>query len=435
MSEFDVALRRAAERVRGQLAAQDEAWGSHGWTRRRFLAGMGLVGVAALGSQLVSTRAAYAATPTGSERTLIVIFLRGAADGLRILVPNSAALGLDYLRSVRADLVPGDADLVALPNTGGWALNARLQAIYDQLWSTGELAFVPAVSTPGVSRSHFQAQQFLERGGSDTASTGWLDRVLAGLGPGTTFRAVAEGDATPMSLAGNEPAITLTSIQDFTFPGWDQIRPKSQSAVLQLYRGFTGTLGEDVPTTIAALGTAAQIRASLSTTPDYPGGGFGRALKDLAGILRAEVGLQVATVDVGGWDTHTQEQWELDNQLDHAGAAMQAFFADLGAARRQRVTVAVMTEFGRRVAMNDSGGTDHGHGSVMWLMGGGLASSGVFGRWNALSNSTLDAGDVAGLNNPFDVLGELVQKRLGAGSLSSVFPGHTVAPLGLFTTL
>ena len=433
MTPFDRTVQAQADQVRCALAAQDEAWGATGWTRRRFLAGLGMVGVAALGSQLVTTRAAYAAAPTGTERTVIVIFLRGAADGLHVLVPNSSALGLDYLRAARADLVPGDADL--LPLLSGWALNARLQPLYDELWSAGEMGFVPAVSTPGFSRSHFQAQQFLERGGSDTSVSGWLDRVLTTLGPGTTFRAVSEGGATPMALAGPEPSITLNSIADFTFPGWDEIIPASQEAVLALYRGVGGPLGEDVPNTIAALGTAAQIQADLGTRPDYPGGDFGSALRDLAGILQAEVGLQVATVDVGGWDTHTDEANQLDGHLADAGTALQAFFADLGPARRSRVTVAVVTEFGRRVAINDSGGTDHGHGSVMWLLGGGLARSDVFGSWTALSDATLDDGDVPGLNNPFDVLGELVQKRLGAGSLSTVFPGHSYNPLGLFTTV
>ena len=108
---------------------------------------------------------------------------------------------------------------------------------------------------------------------------------------------------------------------------------------------------------------------------------------------------------------------------------------DLGPDRRKRVTVVVMTEFGRRVAMNGSGGTDHGHGSVMWLLGGGLARSDVFGKWNQLSAAALDQGDVPGLNSPFDVLGELVQKRLDGGSLSAVFPGFSITPMGVATAL
>jgi uncharacterized protein (DUF1501 family) len=236
-----------------------------------------------------------------------------------------------------------------------------------------------------------------------------------------------------MSMAGPQPSITLSSIADFQFPGWDDIRPASQQAVLELYRGVGGPLGEDVPITMGALGTAATIRAAASTAGTYPSGSFSASLKDIAAILKAEAGLQVATVDVGGWDTHTDEVGELDGQLGSAAASLRAFMDDLGTARRRRVTVAVMTEFGRRVQMNDSGGTDHGHGSVMWLLGGGLMRSDVFGKWSQLSSGTLDAGDVPGLNSPFDVLGELAQKRLGAGSLSAVFPGHAVKALGVAT--
>src|SRR4051812_34621357 len=161
MTNFDVAVQRRAEQVSCELQAQDDAWGSSGWTRRRFLAGLGLVGVAALGTQLVTTRAAYAAAPTGTERTLLVVFLRGGADGLRILVPNSADLGLDCLKSLRDDVVPGDSDLQALSN--GWALNAKVKPLYDELWATDEMVFVPATAAKGLSRSHFQAEQWLER--------------------------------------------------------------------------------------------------------------------------------------------------------------------------------------------------------------------------------------------------------------------------------
>ena len=434
MTTFDSALQRQAEAVSCELAAQDEAWGTSGWTRRRFLAGAGMAGVAALGSQLVTSRAAYAATPSTSDRTLVVVFLRGAADGLHVLVPASSDLGVDYLNTVRPNLVPAASGLTALPGTSGWALNSSLQPLYEGLWGTGELAFVPAVSASGVSCSHFQAQQWLEHGGSDTATTGWLDRTLELMGSGTTFRAVAQGNSTPISLLGAARDITLDSLTDFTFPGWDGMKTQSQAAVSALYRGMSGTLGEDVPTTMGALGTAAAIRAGASSAASYPSGDFASALKDIASILRAEVGMQVATVDVGGWDTHTSEVSELDPNLASTASALRAFMDDLGPDRRSRVTVVVMTEFGRRVEMNASGGTDHGHGSVMWLLGGGLAGSNVYGKWNQLSATTLDQGNVPGLNNPFDVLGELVQKRLGVGSVSSVFPGRKLSTLGLAST-
>lgn len=382
----------------------------------------------------MTARAAYAAVPSTADRTLIVVFLRGAADGLRILQPNSADLGLDHLRAVRDGLVLSPSKLIPLPGTSGWGMNKAMQPLYDGLWGTGELGFVPGCSAGGISRSHFQAQQWLEKGGSDTAPSGWLERVLALMGPGTTFRAVAQGSARPSSLAGPTPSLTMSSVNDFQFPGWEGIRPRSQAAVQALYRGVGGTLGADVPATMAALKTAETIRSRPKTTVAYPDGDFARSLKDLAAILRAEVGLQVATVDVGGWDTHTDEAGDLDRNLGNAAVALRSFIDDLGPERRRRVTVVVMTEFGRRVYMNGSGGTDHGHGSLMWLLGGGLSRSDVFGRWTKLTATSLDQGDVPGVNNPFDVLGELVTTRLGVGALSTVFPKYTVRPLGLART-
>jgi uncharacterized protein (DUF1501 family) len=429
----EVALRRRAAQVNADLCAQNDAWGTRGWTRRKFLTATGVVGVAALGSQLVTTRAAYAASADTAQNTVITIFLRGAADGLRILAPNSSALGLDFLRTVRGPLVPGDAELVPLTGMTGWGAHNAMQPLVDGLWSSGELAFVPAVSASGVNRSHFDAQQLLEKGGSTNYSTGWLDRVLQQLGPGTTFRAVGNGYGAPASYAGDQPKLVVDSLANFTFPGWDSIRPASREAVSALYRGMTGTLAEDVPTTVSALATAATVRAGagVQNSALYPVGNFSDALKDLADVLRAEVGLQVATVDVGGWDTHTNEVQDLDRLLTSAAKSLAAFMTDLGPARRSRVTVIVMTEFGRRVAMNDSGGADHGHGSLIWLLGGGIVGGTVHGNWIPLSAATLVEGDVPGVNNMFDVLGEVVQKRLGVGTLSTVFPNHAVTPIGV----
>jgi uncharacterized protein (DUF1501 family) len=433
---FDATLRTHAEGVSADLAAQDEAWGCSGWTRRRFLGGVGMVGAAALATQLVTSKASFATTPDTTGNTLVLVFLRGAADGLRILLPNSADLGLTYLRQVRPQLLPADSGLIALPSTSGWALNAAMKPLYDTLWATGELAFVPGVSDPGISRSHFQAQQYIEKGGSASATSGWLDRTLTQLGAGTTFRAVSAGGPTPLSMLGPQTTLAMDQLANFTFPGWDSIRPASQDAVAALYRGMSGPLGQDVPATLAALGTATTARASagVQNGASYPSGNFSQALIDIATMLRAEVGLQVATVDLGGWDTHTDEARDLDAHLTSAAQSLAAFMTDLGPVRRKRVTVVVQTEFGRRVAMNASGGCDHGHGSLMWLLGGGLSGSGVFGKWTALSDATVDQGDVPGVNSPFDVLGEIVQKRLSAGSLASVFPGRTLSPLGVATT-
>jgi uncharacterized protein (DUF1501 family) len=407
-----------------------------GLTRRRFLAGVGALGVSVIASQTVTTKVAYGAT-TSTPNTVIVMFLRGGADGLRILSPQSASLGVTYLRSVRSALTLADADAIALDGTGGWAVNKAMAPLQQLLWSTGEMAFVPAVSNSGISRSHFQAQQYLELGGSSSATTGWLDRTLTQLGPGTAFRAVADGFSTPMSLAGNEAKLAMASLASFDFPATGAVRAPEMTALSTLYQGVGGTLGQDVPTALAAVGTAATVRAGagVQNGATYPVGPTAAALKDLAAILRAEVGLQVATLDVSSWDTHTNEVSGLDALLTNTAQALTAFFTDLGAARRSRVTVVVVSEFGRRVAMNASGGADHGHGGVIWLLGGGVVGNKVHGKWTPLASAAdLDGGDIQGLNDVFNVLAEVVTKRLGVGSLATIFPGLSYAPLGLART-
>ncbi len=420
------ALAQHADAVCNDLREQDRAW-SKGFTRRRFLQGVGMAGVAALGTQLVTTRVAFADPASSTGNTLVVVFLRGGCDWLRVLVPAASSLGLDYLKSVRPDLVPGSSSLLPLSGAGGWAANGRMAPLLP-FWGSGELSFVPAVAT-SPTRSHFDAQRFLETGGAPTSSNGWLDRLLTVLGPGTTFRALASGYSTPVSMLGTEQKLAMSSLADFSMPSWgDDYEARTAAAVASLYRPLSGSLPEDVSSTIAALSTAASARATAGAQNGaaYPGNNsFAASLSDLATLLRAEVGLQVATVDVGGWDTHTDEANDLDNNVDAVSKSLAAFLTDLGPERRSRVTVAVMSEFGRRVAQNGSGGTDHGYGGLMWLLGGGLASSQVAGSWNPLSDSTLDQGDVPALNSPFGVLGDLATTRLGAGSLTNVFPGPT----------
>lgn len=403
-------------------------------SRRRFLQGLGVIGAAAVGGSLITTRASFAEAATPTQRTIVVVFLRGAADALSILVPAASSLGLDYLKAQRANLLPQQT--IPLPGQGGWALNGALQPLYDTLWATNELAFVPAVSAPGISMSHFQAQSYLEKGGSDTLSDGWLDRLLPVLGRGTNFQAVGVGSSsTPMSMLGTTPVLTLANLNSYTFPAGTSRPAREIAALRSLYADLrTHPLGEDVDTALETLNSIRRARTSPAPQNGavYPKGSLGQSFADLATLLRAELGLRVATVDAGGWDTHTDQAARLDSPLAQIGSALSAFMTDLGPVRRARVSVVVMTEFGRRVQMNASGGTDHGHGSAMWVLGGGLRASGVYGRWDGLDATLLDSsGNVPGWNNPFDVLGELVTRRLDAGSLSGVFPDHTLAPLGI----
>jgi len=416
--------------VQAELKRQERLW-EKGFTRRRFLGGVGMVGVAALATQLVTSKVSFSAAGTANGNTLIVIFLRGGADGLRILVPNANSLGLTDLQAARPALVPASGTLLPLAGAGGWALNGVMSPLMPY-WSSGELGFVPGVSIENLSRSHFAAQHLLECGGVATATSGWLDRTLTQLGPGTTFRALTDGSASPASLAGDETSLAIGSLANFTLNWAPNGIPANQAALTALYRGFDGFLGEDVP---AALTASQQVSALVASKPTpqngavYPKGNFSQSLMDIANLLRANVGVQVATVDAGGWDTHTDEAADLDAVLGSASQSLAAFLQDIGTLR-SNVTVAVMSEFGRRVAQNASGGTDHGHGSVMWLLGGGLKSAGVFGRWNGVAPGVLDQGDVPAANNAFDVLGELLQTRLGIGSLSTIFPNHTYSPLG-----
>lgn len=420
----------SADRRRGAR----NPWSGTGMTRRHFVVGLGLAGAAAFAGELVTTRVALAATPDATANTVVVVFLRGGADGLRILVPNAASLGLTYLSSIRDNLVPRDGQLIALDGGGGWALHAAMKPLHDALWAGGELAFVPAVGVPGVTRSHFQAERHLETGGVESAPDGWLDRVLEQVGPGTSFRALSAGWRSPISMAGNESKLAMTSLADFALPGTVEQQQKAQAVLAASYAQAPAQLRGDVASTLAALSTIATIRAQGGPRNGavYPPRPFGKALADVSAVLRAEVGLRVATVDVGGWDTHTDEIRQLDKVLPDVAAALAAFMADLGPERRKRVTVVVQTEFGRRVAINASGGTDHGAGGVMWLLGGGVAGRAVHGAWRPLmTKDDLENGDVPRLNNAFDVLGEVVAKRLGVGSLGTVFPGHTHVPLGI----
>lgn len=422
-------LRAQAARVEYDAEQRTSSW-RKGFTRRRLLAGAGMAGVAAFGSQLVTTRVAYG-QPSATANTIVIVFLRGGMDGLSVLVPGADP----FLKDLRPKIgVPAGA---LLPMARGFGLHPALEPLHEY-WNTGKFSAVPALSTPDVSRSHFQAQDCLERGGAATTSitTGWLDRVLAELGPGTTFRAIAESSTLPRALVGGQGAISLRGIESFALTGVDDLHEQTARALRTLYTGFDHPLAEQAASTLGALETAGEINdQEYEPAAEYPDNDFGNALADIARLIKTNAGLRIACVDLGGWDMHTGlgtiDDGDMVRMLTGLGTSLAAFAKDLGSAL-DRTTLLAMTEFGRRLEENASGGLDHGHGSVALLLGGGLKAGTIAGRWEGLDPEVRDHGDVPGSNDFRNLLGELAAKRLGITTtgLGKIFPDHAYEPLG-----
>ncbi len=425
----EAAIRVHASQVQDGLDADRERW-SKGFTRRRLVQGAGFVGVAALGAQLVTSRVAFAA-PEDNKGTLIVIFLRGGMDGLSVVAPGDDP---NY-RSLRPNIAIPMAAL--LPAGRGFGLNPAMTSLYP-LWQAGKMAAVHAVASPDASRSHFQAQDALERGAASVAvRTGWLDRVLAQMGPGSTFRAVAQGNALPRSLVGGEQAIVLNGIRDFRIDN-DAMRSQTMEALKTLYTGLDHSLASTAAGTIQAINTAQKIANSQYRPAEgvqYPGGGLADRLRDVAQLMKGGVGLRVAALDVGGWDMHTNlgrvDGGDMRNSLTNLSEAIAAFATDLGPLL-DTTTIVTMSEFGRRVQENGNVGVDHGHGNAMLLVGGGLNGGKVHGNWPGLSSGALDQGDVAGANDYRDILAEMLKKRFNVQDSAAIFPNHQFKTLGVF---
>ena len=374
--------------------------------------------------------------------TLVCIFLRGGMDGLSAVVPYGEGATFYDARPTQRVREPGNASGAALDLDGFFGLHPALAPLED-IYRTGDLGVVHAVGSTDPSRSHFDAMQFMENGtpGTKMTSTGWLGRHLksAAWENGSPFRAVGMGAMLPASLRGGTP-LSLRSITDFHLRGRQGERWRVEQALSDLYSLHTPDemLG---PQADLVFETVKMLKALEA--PNYqPAGGasypddrhsFGKGLEQIAQLIKAEVGLEVACLDLGGWDTH-EGQGTLDGNfnylLDTLGRGLEALYTDLGD-RMQRVTVLTMSEFGRRVKENASAGTDHGRGGVMMLMGGGVRGGQVYSQWPTLEPHALNNGDLAVTTDYRDVLAEVVAQRLGNPKLAEVFPDHTVTPLGL----
>ena len=398
-------------------------------TRRWFLRTSGLaVGVLGTSPAWLVCGEARAAT---RRRVLVVVFQRGAADALNIVAPFFEP---QYyrLRPGIAVPLPGASNGV-LDLDGRFALNPSLRALAP-MWAAGRLAVVHATGSPDTSRSHAEAQDFMESGtAGSTLEEGWLTRAMRrASGNRSPLRALATGTDVPRTLRGGRGAVALDDLSLF------EAGSPQAAAILERLYGRSG----DARLEAMGQSTFEALRAieALRREPYTPAGGaqyqgdFGRRLQMVARLVKADVGVEVAFADIDGWDHHASESQQLAAVLPELGQSLAAFATDLGD-RMSDVVVVTMSEFGRTAAENGTGGTDHGHGSVMMVMGGPVRGGRVYGTWPGLEPEQLFEGrDLAVTTDFRDVLAELVRDHLGQPT-DGVFPGHAIgAPLGLLQT-
>jgi uncharacterized protein (DUF1501 family) len=405
-------------------------------SRRVFVKSGGLALVSLGLDPLFLARAAFASTrlpahpPT--RPVLVCLFQRGAVDGLNMIVPHGDRL---YYEARPRIAIPG-RDVVDLD--GYFGLHPRLAAL-KTLWDNKSLAVIHAAGSPDTTRSHFDAQDYMESGtpGRKATQDGWLNRYCEHDREHlrTPFRAVAFGPRLPRILAGSAPSLAIQDLQAFGMRVPEPARDKLTRAFEDLYAGSaTGVLASSSQEAFEAVQVLKQANPAQYQPSDgasYPRGRFGSALRQIAQLIKADVGLQVAFADVTGWDTHVNQgasDGQLAARLADFGDALAAFAKDMGDGLRD-IVVVTMSEFGRTIRENGSLGTDHGHATAMLVVGGPVAGGKVLGRWPGLDDAARFEGrDVAVTTDFRDLFGEVLTRHMGASDLSSIFPGFTPDP-------
>ncbi len=402
-------------------------------TRRGFMKGgaMAVVGTAALPSFL--TRAAFGAEGFSNGKRLVVVFQRGAADGLNIVVPH----GESAYYAMRPSISIQRKEVIDLD--GFFGLHPSMQSL-KPIWDEGRLAIVHAAGSPDPTRSHFDAQDYMEGGtpGVKNTEDGWLNRALQSEGSDAQkepFRAIALGTNLPRILSGPAPAIAVSNVNDFGVAGRSQAAQPLANTFEAMYAGSVDAVlhgtGEETFDAVKMLKSADPAKYRPAAGANYPRGRFGDAMRQTAQLIKANLGVQVAFTDIGGWDHHVNEgntQGQLANVLRDFSQSLSAFYIDLGDLAENTVVI-TMSEFGRTARENGNRGTDHGHANVMLVMGGPVHGKRVFGRWPGLENHQLyENRDLAVTTDFRQVLGEAVYSHLGNRHLNEVFPGFENRP-------
>lgn len=366
------------------------------------------------------------------RRTLVVVFLRGAADGLALVPPVTD----DHYYRARPRLGLAARDTVKLDDRFG--LHPKLAPL-EAAWRDGELAIVHACGIEDDTRSHFEAQDLMEHGG--VVAGGWLGRYLRTRPAAASgaLACVAVGKALPECLLGAPSVSVMQNFDEFTLGG---NTPAFRSQLERLYAMERGRLGSAARDTFDAL-----VRIEALRTTKYAaahGASYGRddfstGLSQVAQLIKADVGLEAASVDLPGWDSHFAQEGQVESLAARLATGLAAFRRDLGP-RMATTTVVVMTEFGRTVEENSAFGTDHGRGSAMFVLGGGVKGGRIHGAWRGLNPDVLERrgllegyGDLPVLNNYRNILAPvLVRQGATVESLATVFPGFSLGPLDLF---
>jgi uncharacterized protein (DUF1501 family) len=399
-------------------------------TRRIFLksSALAMVGIGSTPSWL--SRALYAKDAPGPRKKILVaIFQRGAMDGLNVVIPHAEAAYYD-LRPNLAIPRPNGTLEAAIDLDGFFGLHPSLQPL-KPIYDSGHLAIIHAAGSPDPTRSHFDAQDYMESGtpGAKATSDGWLNRALTQERRGSPVRAVGIGDDIPRALRGSNEAVAIASVDSFQVKN-----PKGAAAFENMYAGthdkvLNGT-GREAFEAVKLVQSVQKRSYTPANGARYPEGKLGEELKQIARLIKADVGLEVAFTDVRGWDHHVNEVGakptvgQLANLLTQFGQALAAFHADLGD-RMADVSVVTMSEFGRTAKENGARGTDHGHANVMFAFGGGIKGGKVYGDWPGLAREQLyEERDLDVTTDFRDVLGELVTRHLGNSRTGDVFPGY-----------
>ena len=410
-------------------------------TRRVFVRNSALAVVGTTVIPRFLTRASFGASEPGTRpKRLVVIFQRGAADGLNIVVPH----GERAYYAMRPSINIARKDVVDLD--GFFGLHPAMGSL-QPLWNARQLAIVHAAGSPDPTRSHFDAQDFMESGtpGLKATTDGWLNRTLRSLpasGDKSAFRAIALGPALPRILSGAEPAVAVNNIRDFGVGGRNANAVPLANTFEAMYAQSVDTVlhgtGQETFDAVRMLKAADPAKYQPGPGADYPRGRFGDSLKQLAQLIKSNLGVQVAFADIGGWDHHVNEggaQGQIANILRDFSQSLSAFWIDLGDLAEDTIVV-TMSEFGRTARENGNRGTDHGHAHVMFVMGGPVKGGKVYGKWPGLEQSQLYEGrDLAVTTDFRQVLGEAVTRHLGNAQLEQVFPGFESSSHGFLKLL